>query len=395
MKALYDGMAKGRSYGHGGSYKNSPPMTPAQIRAMKERARKAMEADARRRNTEKDFDESLFNAAMGGRMYEHGGTHPTEEEKERSETNEERIARQTAGDAAFGDWDGKDARDRTPLNEEQIALAFKGWPDDARELALKMHEAGTLDGGSFAKVKQRGEPLSLEGFNQMAFKDGDVSEGYLVKNLNKDYRKLFKKDGSYELKDRQVGNIVQKGANELMARGVNIPGRNHKNVDVNAFRIGVDRSEYYGPRPVKDEVIEEEVVEERDDMEVVEKVPPRIIKKETSKEIVEEDEVVEEEEEEVPATTPKPNFGAMPNLGVTVRSDRLGRGDLPTQSEMGLYGEDARPIGGGIKLIENPTNEKGGKLYAQGGKQMSPALMAYLKKYQQKFARGGHYRVIR
>ena len=164
MKALYDGMAKGRSYGHGGSYKNSPPMTPAQIRAMKERARKAMEADARRRNTEKDFDESLFNAAMGGRMYEHGGTHPTEEEKERSETNEERIARQTAGDAAFGDWDGKDARDRTPLNEEQIALAFKGWPDDARELALKMHEAGTLDGGSFAKVKQRGEPLSLEGF---------------------------------------------------------------------------------------------------------------------------------------------------------------------------------------------------------------------------------------
>ena len=180
-----------------------------------------------------------------------------------------------------------------------------------------------------------------------------------------------------------------------MARGVNIPGRNHKNVDVNAFRIGVDRSEYYGPRPVKDEVIEEEVVEERDDMEVVEKVPPRIIKKETSKEIVEEDEVVEEEEEEVPATTPKPNFGAMPNLGVTVRSDRLGRGDLPTQSEMGLYGEDARPIGRGIKLIEKPTNEKGGKLYAQGGKQMSPALMAYLKKYQQKFARGGHYRVIR
>ena len=393
-------MAQGRSYGQGGSHKNSPPLTPAQIKAMKERARKAMLEDARRRNAEKDFDESLFNAAMGGRMYEHGGTHPTEEEKERRETNEERIARQTAGDSAFGDWSGKDTRDRTPLTQDQIDLAFKGWPDDARELALKMYEAGTLDGGSFVKVKQRGEPLSLEGFNKMAFKDGDVSEGYKVENLNNDYRKLFKKDGSYQLKDKQVGNIIQKGANELMARGVNIPGRNNKFVDVNAFRLGVDKSEYYGDKPVEEEEILEEVVEETppEDLTPVDTKDPVVPVTEKPRVIKKEDPVIEEEvvEEEVPATTPKPNFGAMPNLGVTERSDRLGRGDVPTQSEMGLYGEDDRPIGGGIKLIKKPTNEKGGKLYAQGGrqgKQMSPALMAYLKKHQQKFEMGGAYRV--
>ena len=400
MKALYDGMAQGRSYGHGGSYKNSPPMTPAQIRAMKERARKAMEADARRRNAEKDFDESLFNAAMGGRMYEHGGTHPTEEEKERSETNEERIARQTAGDAAFGDWRGRDVRDRTPLTQDQIDLAFKGWPDDARELALKMYEAGTLGGASFNKVRDRGEPLSLEGFNRMAFKDGDVSEGYLVKNLNNDFRKLFKKDGSYQLKDRQVGNIIQKGANELMAKGINIPGRRGAYVDVNSFNLGVDKSKYYGPKPVVEEEIPEEVVEETppEDLTPVDTKDPVVPVTEKPRVIKKEDPVIEEEvvEEEVPATTPKPNFGAMPNLGVTERSDRLGRGDVPTQSDMGLYGEDARPIGGGIKLIEKPTNEKGGKLYAKGGrqgKQISPALIAYLRKHQQKFAMGGSYRV--
>ncbi len=405
MKALYDGMAQGRSYGHGGSYKNSPPMTPAQIRAMKERARKAMEADARRRNAEKDFDESLFNAAMGGRMYEHGGTHPTEEEKERRETLPEKRAREAAGKEAFGDWTGRDARDRTPLTQAQIDLAFKGWPDDARELALKMYEAGTLGGDSFKSVKQKGEALSLEGFNKMAFKDGDVSEGYLVKNLNNDYRKLFKKDGSYELRDRQVGNVVQNVANELMAKGINIPGRNLKKVNVNSFNLGTDDVKYYGPKPVVEEdQVTEDVVEDTSpedltpvDVKQLELDPvvtdiekPRIVKKEEVP--VTEDEVVEE----VPATTPKPNFGAMPNLGVTERSDRLGRGDVPTQSDMGLYGEDARPIGGGIKLIEKPTNEKGGKLYAKGGrqgKQISPALIAYLRKHQQKFAMGGSYRV--
>lgn len=398
MKALYDGMAKGRSYGHGGSYKNSPPMTPAQIRAMKERARKAMEADARRRNAEKDFDESLFNAAMGGRMYENGGT--TEEEKERRETYEEKMAREAAGKKAFDGWTGQDALDRTPLTDDQIALAFKGWPDDARELALKMYEAGTLSGSSFKNVMNKGEPLSLEGFNQTAFKDGDVSEGYLVENLNNDYRKLFKKDGSFQLKDKKVGNIVQRGLNEAMARQINIPGRTLKKVSSNSFRLGTDDYKYYDPIPVKDEVIEDEVVETTtpEDLTPVDTKDPVAPVIEKPRVIKKEDPVIEEEvvEEEVPATTPKPNFGAMPNLGVTTRSDRLGSGDVPTQSDMGLYGEDARPIGAPIKLIEKPTNEKGGKLYAKGGrqgKQISPALIAYLRKHQQKFAMGGSYRV--
>ena len=172
-------------------------------------------------------------------------------------------AREAAGKEAFGDWTGRDARDRTPLTQAQIDLAFKGWPDDARELALKMYEAGTLGGDSFKSVKQKGEALSLEGFNKMAFKDGDVSEGYLVKNLNNDYRKLFKKDGSYELKDRQVGNVVQNVANELMAKGINIPGRNLKKVDVNSFNLGTDEYKYYGPKPVVEEdQVTEDVVED-------------------------------------------------------------------------------------------------------------------------------------
>lgn len=349
-------MAKGQSYGHGGSYKDSPPMTSAQIKAMKERARKSMEADAKRRNAEKDFDESLFNAAMGGRMYEHGGTHPTEKER---------------GIRA------QDYKGGQPLTENQLGFLTQSLSDKERELFQDMYSQGLIDNSSVKSMFRQGKPMSGLDFRESVLKDADGPA--TSANLNREFGKMFG-DG---MKTQTQGS----GLAKVMGYGG----------QANVYKLKVDQ-DYTEPKkeiPEKEEVVEEVVVEEQPEdlipadtieAEVPVTRPPRAIREE----IPVEEEVVEE----VPATTPKPNFGAMPDLGIGLpRSDRTGSGDVPTQSEMGLYGEDDRPIGGGIKLIKKPTNEKGGKLYAQGGKQMSPALMAYLQKYQQKFAMGGSYKV--
>ena len=405
-------MAKRRSYEHGGNHGGNPnggseEMTPEMVSLWRLLTKLQNQKSEKEGYEQADFDDSLFGpqdtitpeaqfkGANGGRMYEHGGTHPTEEEKERREHSTETAARKKAADEAFKDFSKNDTG--KPLTQAQADIVFNQWPEDARKLGMQMLDNGLLSRESLVAVARGGKPLNLEGFNKLALKNGDASKGYGIENVLPKRRRFLKN----ELKDAETNPDGVR--NKLIEMGIPVPGTPIKKVSTNSFTVGPGSIKYYGPKPEteydipeevieEDEVVEEVVEEEPGDMEVVKKVPPRIIKKEIPKEIEEEPEVVEEE---VPATTPRPNFGAMPDLGVTERSDRLGRGDLPTQSEMGLYGEDARPIGGGIKLIEKPTNEKGGKLYAQGGKQMSPALMAYLKKYQRKFARGGHYRVIR
>ena len=417
MKALYDRMAKRRSYGQGGNHGGNPnggsqEMTPDMVSLWHLLTKLQNQKSEKEGYEQADFDDSLFGpqdtitpeaqfkGANGGRMYEHGGTHPTEEEKQRKETSDEKRARNQAAADAFKDFSKNDKG--KPLTQAQADIVFNQWPEDARKLGMAMLDGGLLSRDSLLAVARGGRPLNLESFNKYALKNGDASNGYGIENVTRERRKFFKQDGSYELKDKKSHPAFFRNIqNALTVGGPSF-------VKGNSFSILPQAIKYYGPVPEKEVVPEEvpevpeeiieEVVEERDDMEVVEKAPPKIIKKETSKEVVQgDDEVVEvEEEEEIPLLqTSKPNFGDLPLIDTSQVSDRLGSNSPefgPTSTEVNLNND--------LKYLVPGTNEKGGKLYAQGGKQMSrkqmsPALMAYLKRYQQNFATGGRYRVKR
>ena len=345
--------------------------------------------------------------ALGGliKRYENGGVRP---DGTRKSTLAEREALKAKAREAFEGFD-KNATGE-PLTKEQLDIVFNQWPDDARKLGESLLDAGIISRRSLVATSRNGNPLHLPSFNKFVLKGGDARnqkdprnpDDYNLGNVKTEFRTLFKKDGDYELKDVHSKDVVKNELREF-ASNAGLTDR-PKLVNTTAFTMGSYPPEYYGEAPEREtpllvedipEEEEETPPEDLDPVTPVQAKPTPVVRKRIEPEEEPEEEVIEEDDDvQVVVRKKLPASGI--NLGSDLpRSDRLGTGDLPTQSEMGLYGENIRPVEGGIKLIKKPTNEKGGRLYDKGGK-MPKALLAYfMKKQKQNMAGGGLFRVMK
>ena len=234
------------------------------------------------------------------------------------------------------DWNDFESGDK--LTEFQLDFITQGWSDEEKQMFSDLHNQGMINHQDMKHSLRRMQPLSAESFKKQFFKDpsGDMNAGNLKRTLKEGF--IFKKDEIGDESVRKAGKTHQ-GGQKVKSNIPQIGYNEDWEPEQYEDDVVIDPLEGKGPKLIKQDLAERSIVGKKRDI-------PKFEREEV-------------EEEEGVADSGLGYYDARGE--VSTRSDRTGTGhDLPTQADMGLYGEDELPMamGGRIPMKMLPMNSR-------------------------------------